>query len=220
MATRWFVKFSDVESGPIPFHDLAGMVGDGRLTEDDWVRREIGTEWIPRGTCSAFFARQASSPRRVSHRFSLRTKRHERPNPRSAFRATPSRKSPVRYHRGAGRSWSPGLSRLSPWPSSAAGGTCRGRAASNPESSDLPAARGPLWSAFFRGRTRLPCYRGCLCALRNSFPGLKTLSRHLHQRSRRICGPSSSPRSAIPGMTTTFSRLPGRTCRGPSADPD
>ncbi|MGO8752628.1 MAG: DUF4339 domain-containing protein [Thermoguttaceae bacterium] len=46
MATRWFVKFSDVESGPIPFHDLAGMVGDGRLTEDDWVRREIGTEWI------------------------------------------------------------------------------------------------------------------------------------------------------------------------------
>jgi hypothetical protein len=46
MASRWFFQAFDQEMGPVSFQDLAKMIREGTLTEEDRVRRDFSTDWI------------------------------------------------------------------------------------------------------------------------------------------------------------------------------
>jgi hypothetical protein len=45
MATQWYVKRGDDETGPVPFRDLVEMVRKGELTTSDRVRPSYKTDW-------------------------------------------------------------------------------------------------------------------------------------------------------------------------------
>ncbi|MGO8753243.1 MAG: DUF4339 domain-containing protein [Thermoguttaceae bacterium] len=47
MATRWFRKQDGGAAGPWSFQELAAMLRAGTIREDDRVRMEHGTKWIP-----------------------------------------------------------------------------------------------------------------------------------------------------------------------------
>ena len=144
------------------------------------------------------------------------------PEPAIRVPCDPEPPSPVRCAaRGAGRSWSPGLSRLSPWPSSAAGGTVSRPRGIKPRIIRPPRREGTAVERVFSGAApAFPATGVVSAAIRNSFPGLKTFqpacppNAHGGYADRRLLS-----RSAIPGMTTEpFRGYPGGG-RGPRQTP-
>lgn len=47
MASRWIVQNHGLANGPVTFHELAGLVRDGRLADHDFVRRHDEDDWLP-----------------------------------------------------------------------------------------------------------------------------------------------------------------------------
>lgn len=45
MATHWYWRHEEVTSGPVSFQELAGLVRDHRINEDDPVRPDYSKEW-------------------------------------------------------------------------------------------------------------------------------------------------------------------------------
>jgi hypothetical protein len=77
---QWYVAKDDQKYGPVHFHDLARLAGQGLLLEDDWIWKSGLDSWIPAAELAGLFTEVAprrSEPRAVSRTIGENSAKHD-----------------------------------------------------------------------------------------------------------------------------------------------